>query len=482
LFDKLFSSKSASKPKASGRRTGASGSKASSSRGTAGSHKHKQSSHQDRSSTGRRRASGSSHKSRSVNEHHRADVSLQQRLVEHANWSAADYQVPAKSDHLRFKDLGLQAPILHAIHKLSYQYCTPIQAKTLPATLLGKDAVGKAQTGTGKTAAFLLTALQHLLDHPELEPYSSEPRVLALAPTRELALQIAKDAEQLAQFTDLNIITVIGGSDYEKQKVRLQRERVDLLVATPGRLIDFMQQQVVFLDQVEILVIDEADRMLDMGFMPDVRRIVRATPPVERRQTLFFSATFSTEILLLTERWLQEPVRVEIEPEQVAAEVIDQSFYWVSEHQKAKVTAKILEAETFERVIIFANRRDVCRKLHENLKRQGCQNVLLSGEIHQSKRVKTLDRFKRGECRVMVATDVAGRGIHIDGVSLVINYELPDEPEDYVHRIGRTGRAGQSGKSISLVDENGGFSMPPLSRYLGHDIPLLPLPLDYEVN
>lgn len=407
---------------------------------------------------------------------------LEQRLQGHAEWSLDDYQIDEKKDHVRFVDLDLKAPILHAVQQLGYQYCTPIQARTLPATLMGKDAVGKAQTGTGKTAAFLITAIQYLLEHPEPLAYASEPRVLVLAPTRELAMQIAKDAKALSQFVDMNIMTVIGGADYEKQKNHLQRERVDILVATPGRLIDFLQQQVVFLDQVEILVIDEADRMLDMGFMPDVRRIVRATPPVAVRQTLFFSATFSYEILMLTERWLQDPVRIEIEPEQVAADVIEQAFYWVSEHQKANITRKILEAVPFERVIIFANRRDVCRRLHEKLKLLGCSNVLLSGEIHQSKRLKTLERFKRGECKVMVATDVAGRGIHIDDVSLVINYELPEEPEDYVHRIGRTGRAGAMGKSISLVDENGGFSVPALSRYLGHELALAPLPLEYEVR
>ncbi len=483
MFEKWFSSKSAStaksvdnKEKKAGQKqhSGRGKQKPSSRRGTSDGH--------SKGRKGAKRASTPSSTHQPYNAHTQANQAQQARLATHAEWGPDDYQVPALKDHLRFKDLELHPSILHAIHQLNYQYCTPIQAKTLPATLLGKDAVGKAQTGTGKTAAFLITAIQYILNNPIKEAYSSEPRVLALAPTRELAMQIAKDAEELSQFTELNIVTIMGGADYEKQKVRLQRERVDILVATPGRLIDFMQQQVVFLDHVEILVIDEADRMLDMGFMPDVRRIVRATPPTERRQTLFFSATFSHEILMLTERWLQDPIRVEIEPEQVAADVIEQSFYWVSEHQKAQVTGNILNQEDYERVIIFANRRDVCRKLHENLKRQGCQNVLLSGEIHQSKRIKTLDRFKRGDCKVMVATDVAGRGIHIDGVSLVINYELPDEPEDYVHRIGRTGRAGHSGKSISLVDENGGFSMPPLRKYLGHDIPLAPLPAEYEVN
>jgi len=267
-------------------------------------------------------------------------------------------------------------------------------------------------------------------------------------------------------------VTVVGGMNYEDQRRLLRDHVVDILVATPGRLIDFMGSQDVFLDEVDVLVLDEADRMLDMGFIPDVRRIERATPRKGDRQTLFFSATFTEQIRRLIDQWTHEPVEVTIEPEQVTTERVEQHFYMVAGDEKFDMLCKYLREETIERAIIFANRRDVTRKLAEKLNANGLVSVLLSGEVSQQKRVKTLERFRNGNVRIMVATDVAGRGIHVDGVSHVFNYNLPDDSEDYVHRIGRTGRAGQEGKFISLISEEDAFELPALEEYLGTKLKL----------
>jgi ATP-dependent RNA helicase RhlB len=389
-----------------------------------------------------------------------------------APWSLDDFQVEVISDKTRFHDLGLPDSIMHAIHDLGFEYCTPIQAESLPVALRGRDTIGQAQTGTGKSAAFLLTIFNRLLSIQPEERYASEPRALVIAPTRELALQIGKDAEGLGKYSGLNVVTVVGGMDYEKQRRQIRDDVVDILVATPGRLIDFMRSQDVFLDQVEILVLDEADRMLDMGFIPDVRRIVRATPSKDHRQTLLFSATFNFDVRILIDQWTLSPFKVEIEPEQVTTDRVDQSFLLVAESDKYDVLEKMLNEQTPERCIIFANRRDLCRNLCDKLNRKGFRAVLLSGEVNQQKRLKTLERFRDGQVNVMVATDVAGRGIHVDGVTHVVNYTLPEDPEDYVHRIGRTGRAGAKGISVSLVSEDDAFSVPVLEGYLGNKLPL----------
>ncbi|MCL7945814.1 DEAD/DEAH box helicase [Marinobacter sp. ATCH36] len=371
-----------------------------------------------------------------------------------------------------FKDLNLDQRVLDAITDIGFEHCTPIQAETLPFTLACQDLIGQAQTGTGKTAAFLITAIQSMLETPvpENDRYASEPRVLALAPTRELAMQIAKDAEQLCGYTGHNVVTVVGGMNYDKQRDQLQNEIVDILVATPGRLIDFLGSQDVFLDQLDILILDEADRMLDMGFIPDVKRIIRKCTPKEERQTLLFSATFNQDVLNLASMWTRNAEFVEIEPEQKTAERVKQTVYLVGEDEKLPVLVNYLQRPEVEKALVFANRRDQCRDLDEDLRNQGVKVALMSGEIAQNKRLKTLEQFKNGSIQVLVATDVAGRGIHVDGVTHVFNYNLPDNAEDYVHRIGRTGRAGKHGVSVSFASEDDAFSLPAIESYISQKL------------
>ena len=379
---------------------------------------------------------------------------------------------PKHTGDLKFSDLNLDKRLLDAISAIGFEYCTPIQAETLPWTLACEDLIGQAQTGTGKTAAFLITAIQTLLETPipEKDRFASEPRVLALAPTRELAMQIAKDAEQLCQYTGHNVVTVVGGMNYDKQRDQLQNEIVDILVATPGRLIDFLGSQDVFLDQIDILILDEADRMLDMGFIPDVKRIIRKCTPKDDRQTLLFSATFNQDVLNLASMWTSNAEFVEIEPEQKTAERVEQTVYLLGEDEKLQVLVNFLKRPEVEKAIVFANRRDQCRDLEEDLKNQGVKVSLMSGEIAQNKRLRTLDQFKKGNIQVLVATDVAGRGIHVNGVTHVFNYNLPDNAEDYVHRIGRTGRAGSKGVSISLAGEDDSFTLPAIETYINQKL------------
>jgi ATP-dependent RNA helicase RhlB len=406
-------------------------------------------------------------------------LSKSNRAEESKSWSPSEFVVEAVDDKTRFHDLDLQDSLLRGVAELGFQYCSPIQAKILPHTLQGHDAIGKAQTGTGKTAAFLITIFNDLLcNPPEGERYLAEPRAVIIAPTRELVMQIAADAEDLGKFTGLQTVTMIGGADYQKQLAKVQSRVVDLVVATPGRLIDFMQRRDLFLDRVETLVLDEADRMLDMGFIPQVKRIVRATPRKEDRQTLLFSATFTQDILNLAQQWTFDPVTVEIEPERVATATVDQRVYLVTSHERLKVLLKVLRGPEAVSTIVFANRRDQVRSLHEKLRKAGISCGILSGEITQARRTKTLADFKSGKIAVLVATDVAGRGIHVDGVSHVVNYNLPEDPEDYVHRIGRTGRAGATGISISFASEDDAFLLPDIETLLGERLKCVPPPAD----
>ncbi|CAB1214175.1 ATP-dependent RNA helicase RhlB [Acinetobacter bouvetii] len=372
-----------------------------------------------------------------------------------------------------FETLNLHPKLKQAIDALGFKEMTPIQEKVLKFTLAGHDAIGRAQTGTGKTAAFLVSVINDLLNNPIKEQrYRGEPRALILAPTRELALQIESDAKALTKFTDLHLVTLLGGVDFDKQKAQLDKQPVDIIVATPGRLIDFVEQKEVWLDQIEFLVIDEADRLLDMGFIPSVKRIVRFSPRKEQRQTLMFSATFSYDVLNLAQQWLFEPVTVEIEPEKKTNADVEQRVYMVAKTDKYKLLQEILRDEPIEKVMIFANRRDQVRKLYDHLKKDGYKVVMLSGEIAQDKRLKMLDQFKHGQHNIMIATDVAGRGIHVDGVSHVINFTLPEQSDDYVHRIGRTGRAGTRGVSISFLSEDDAFYLPEIEKAIGQKLPL----------
>jgi len=386
-------------------------------------------------------------------------------------WDISEFVVEPEEGKTRFHDFDFAPELMHAIADLGFKYCSPIQAQSLPYALKGRDVVGKAQTGTGKTAAFLTAIIDDLIRNPITEKrYAGEARALVIAPTRELVIQIAEDAKLLCKYTDLKIHTLVGGMDYTKQQRHLHDDLVDILVATPGRLLDFCGNKDVYLDQLEILVIDEADRMLDMGFIPQVRQIVRQTPKREERQTLFFSATFTDEVRNLVEQWTYKPVTVDIQPESVANATVEQHVYLVSTEEKYTLLYNLIQQEHAESMIVFANRRDECRDLQEKLLRHGINAGLLSGEITQNKRVSTLEAFKSGDTKVMVATDVAGRGIHINDISHVVNFTLPEEPEDYVHRIGRTGRAGKSGISISFACEDDALRLEPIERLLGSPI------------
>ena len=388
-----------------------------------------------------------------------------------------DKEIDTKVDNIadapktRFSELALAPELQRAIDDLGFEFCSPIQAESLPYSLAGHDVLGKAQTGTGKTAAFLVQVVNELITVPPSEErYAGEARALIVAPTRELVMQIAEDAKALTKHTNLNVHTLVGGMDYDKQRRQLHNEFVDIMVATPGRMLDFRERKDVHLDTVEILVIDEADRMLDMGFIPQMRQIVRYTPRKSHRQTLMFSATFTEEVMRLSEQWMHEPQHVEIASKSVATDTVEQHIYMVAGDEKFTLLYNMLKTIGFETTIVFANRRDECRKLFDYLNAYGLKAGLLSGEIDQNKRVKTLNGFKEGKLNVLVATDVAGRGIHIDDVTHVINYSLPEEPEDYVHRIGRTGRAGNKGASISFACEDDAFRLPAIEALLKRKI------------
>jgi len=388
-----------------------------------------------------------------------------------SNWQLKDFKVEPILNKTRFHDLQLDEGIMRALHNLNFPYCTPIQAQILSHSLKGSDAIGRAQTGTGKTAAFLITILEQLLRHaPPKERYLGEPRALVLAPTRELVSQIAKDANALAKYSDINIVSLIGGTNFAKQQKELAKFYCDVIIATPGRLLDFCKRQEVHLDLLEVLVLDEADRMLDMGFIPQVKQIMRQAPPAKMRQTLMFSATFSDDILNLAKQWLFNPVTVEIEPESVVSNNVSQHIYSVASGDKDKLLLNLLRQNDWQRIIIFANRKDQVRNICEQLLKSGIKVEQMSGDVEQKKRVRVLEQFRTGKIRVLVATDVAGRGIHVDNIDCVINYDLPEIAHDYVHRIGRTGRAGAIGSSISFADEDNSFALIAIEDLIGHKI------------
>jgi len=385
-------------------------------------------------------------------------------------WSLHDFPVEQKQGETRFHDFNLPTNVLHAVADLKFNYCTPIQAKLLPHTLKGKDATAKAQTGTGKSASFIITILTAFIKKP-FKNRNGTPRALILAPTRELVYQIEKDFKDLAKYTNLRIIAIFGGTGYKQQQVMLKQRPVDVIVATPGRLIDFMGKGLINPSKVEIVVLDEADRMLDMGFIPDVRRIILKTPHKKNRQTLFFSATLTPEVLRLAQSWsTQDAVQIEIENEQAAADNIQQVVYLSTEKDKFKHVYNLINSEQLQRVLLFVNRKDTARILSEKLERYGQKCSVLSGDISQDKRFKVLDNFKNGRINILVATDVAARGLHIEDISHVINYDLPYEAEHYIHRIGRTGRAGAKGISISFADEMSSFFIPKIEEVLGNKI------------
>lgn len=385
-------------------------------------------------------------------------------------WSINDFKVEPKEGETRFHDLDLPFGVMHAIADLNFKYCTPIQAQLLPHTLDKKDATAKAQTGTGKSASFILTILNTFCKK-RFKNKKGYPRALILAPTRELVHQIEKDFRALAKYTPIRIVSVYGGTGYKKQQLQLTQKPVDVIVATPGRLMDFMDKRLINTSKIEIMVIDEADRMLDMGFIPDVRRIIYKTPHKDKRQTLFFSATLTQEVLRLADSWTTEnAVQIEIDPEQRAADSINQIVYISTEDDKFKHVFNLIKTEKLECVILFVNRKDTARTLSEKFQRYGQKCSVLSGDVAQDKRFKVLEAFKQGKINILVATDVAARGLHIENISHVVNYDLPNEPEHYIHRIGRTGRAGAKGTSISFADEMSSFFIPQIEEVLGHKV------------
>lgn len=381
-----------------------------------------------------------------------------------------------------FTDFKLADSTLKALDKLGFTKLTPIQAKILPHTLAGQDAIGQAQTGTGKTATFLLTIIESLLKNPlpkDEKRYLAEPRALVLAPTRELAQQIYADCRELLRFNGLYALCMTGGADFDRQEAQLDARPLDILIGTPGRIIDWVSRGKLFLDRVEVLVLDEADRMLDMGFIPDVKRLINKMPANTHRQSLLFSATFNADVMNLAYRWLYQPTFVEIAPEHKTNVNITQHFYLLTDKEKATALKQILAGDDVKKAIVFANRKDQVKRLYDNLRRS-FEVTMLSGDVAQQKRERYLERFKKGEVNILVATDVAGRGIHVDDVSHVINFTLPEMPDDYVHRIGRTGRAGQAGVSVSFVGENDAFNLPALESHLATKFKLVPFAFDAE--
>jgi len=416
------------------------------------------------------KSSGSKNEKHQNNNQNKSNQDKQNQKSKGLTANTPESLTPENDIDTEFQKFDLHPALLKAIKGVGYSHCTPIQAETLPYTLNRQDMIGKAQTGTGKTAAFLITIIDFLLKNPLEERYAGEPRALIIAPTRELAIQIGEDALGLCKGSDLTVLHVVGGMDLDKQIKTLDNKTVDILVATPGRLMDLQQRKSIFLDMVDILVLDEADRMLDMGFIPQVSRIVRATPSTQFRQTLLFSATFTPEIMELSQRWTHDPVSIEIEPESVATDTVEQIVYIVTTEEKYTLLYNLLKKVELSRTIIFANRRDETRKLAEILKKQNINCAILSGEVPQHKRIKTLEDFRSGKIPVLVATDVAGRGLHVNDISHVINFSLPEDPEDYVHRIGRTGRAGTSGTSISFACEDDSFRIPNIEELLGNKL------------
>ncbi len=403
-----------------------------------------------------------------TNVHQTQQPPKKEAVKEPHNWDDKIFDVPAEEGKIRFHDFKLQPELMHAIYDLGFKHCTPIQAAILKSTLEGKDATGRAQTGTGKTAAFLITIINKFLNDPiKGVRRPGAPRALIIAPTRELVMQIASDANALTKYANVSVVEIYGGMDYNKQQRRLRSSSVDILVATPGRLLDFQNKRDVFLGSVETLIIDEADRMLDMGFIPDVRKIINSTPPKAKRQTLFFSATLTDEVKRLAYLWTKDAVNVEIEPEKVAGSSVNQIVYIVTNDEKFPLLYNVIQKENLERVIVFANRKDEAHPLQDMLQKYGITCEVLSGDVDQKKRIRTLSNFKEGKIRVLVATDVASRGIHVDDVSHVVNFTLPQDPEDYVHRIGRTGRAGAFGTSISFASEDDSFNIPAIEKFLG---------------
>ena len=368
-----------------------------------------------------------------------------------------------------FSSLGLAQSIIDGLDEAGFKNCTPIQEQTLPISISGKDVAGQAQTGTGKTIAFLLATYHALLSKPASDKKSGV-RALILAPTRELAIQIHNDALIIGKHTGIKVGLAYGGTDYEKQRKTLE-DGVDILIGTPGRTIDFFKQKVFNLRTADVLVLDEADRMFDLGFINDIRYLLRRLPEPEKRLNLLFSATLSFKVTELAYEHMNSPEMIRIEPEQVTAKMVVESIYYPSDNEKIPLLIKILNDEKPNRGIIFINTKHNADRLNRYLEGNGFDNAVLSGDVPQKKRQQILIRFQEGKLPLLIATDVAARGLHIPEVSHVFNFDLPQDAEDYVHRIGRTARSGASGKAISFACETYAYSLPDIEAYISHKIP-----------
>ena len=372
---------------------------------------------------------------------------------------------------LRFDSLPLQDSVQAGIRDAGFEFCTPIQASTLPIALKGHDVAGQAQTGTGKTAAFLIAAYERLLKTPSNAAEQRQPRLFALAPTRELAVQIANDAEVLGKHTGLRIGIAFGGTDYEKQRKTLQGG-VDLLIGTPGRIIDYFKQGVFKLDQVEVAILDEADRMFDLGFIKDIRYLLRRLPPPDQRLNMLFSATLSQRVMELAYEHMNEPELIRIEPDKVTADRVRQAVFFPSNKDKMRLLIGLIREMGEGRIMIFVNMKREAERVQDYLEANGIHAKAISGDVPQNKRLRMLMDFQSGELAVLIGTDVASRGLHVPDVQYVINYDLPQDAEDYVHRIGRTARAGAAGDAISLGCETYVQSLPEIEEYIGHKLPV----------
>jgi ATP-dependent RNA helicase RhlB len=369
---------------------------------------------------------------------------------------------------MQFEDLVLPEPLSQGIAAAGFTTCTPIQELTLPLALSGKDVAGKGQTGTGKTAAFLITLFDRLL---KTEPAAiKNPRALILAPTRELVVQIENDAKLLGQYCGLTVQAIYGGVDYMKQRDAL-RQGADIIIGTPGRLIDYLKQKIYTLKDVEMLVIDEADRMFDMGFIADLRFILRRLPPFEQRQNLMFSATLSHRVMELAYEFMNVPEKVSVTGDNMTADNIEEVLFHVGRKEKFPLLLGLLRRDGMERTMIFINTKREGEYLYSRMNANGFPSRLISGDVAQEKRLRIMEDFKEGKLPILIATDVASRGLHIEGVSHVINYDLPEDCEDYVHRIGRTARAGAKGKAISFADEEGALYLEDIEAFIKHKIP-----------
>ena len=379
---------------------------------------------------------------------------------------------------IAYSTFSLPDSLMQGIEEAGFSMCTPIQAETLPVALAGKDVAGQAQTGTGKTAAFLVAVYNYLLTHEvDAQRKVNQPRALILAPTRELAIQIHRDAMVIGRYTGLTPVLAYGGTGYDQQREEI-KAGVDILIGTPGRLIDYFKQHVFNLKMAQVIVLDEADRMFDLGFIKDIRYLFRRCPSPEKRLGLLFSATLSHRVQELAYEHMNNPLAIDIEPEKVTADRVRQVLYHTSNEDKIPLLIGLLSNGDPSRSIVFVNTKRNAERVWAYLEGNGFKSAVLSGDVPQTKRQRLLKQFQDGKLPVLIATDVAARGLHVPDVSHVFNYDLPQDAEDYVHRIGRTARVGKDGDAISFACENFVYSLPEIESFIGYKIPVAAVPVD----